>query len=547
MPATIILLLALLIPLSAAAQPDLPELQDHDVLDPAYLEAVGAVIGEILIDNGNIFDLENPKENKLLYRAANRLHIRTLQKTIRHQLLFRPGDIYSQRLLDESARNLRSNKYLENAEIEPVHYADGKVDIRVHTTDVWTLKPRVDVGRNGGTNSGTFGFEESNLLGTGISLSLLHESDVDGVSDMIEFRDRELGGTRYNLLASYSDSNEGSGYVFDLGLPFYALDSRRAHGISALHDDRVDTLYDRGIKQAEYRHTEDSYQLHAGVSSGLKSGWVSRYTAGIGFEEHNYSPDGDASLPRAGVVPPDRKYVYPFVGLEIIQDDYAVLRNHDQIGRVEDILRGTKLNLQLGLASTAFGSTDSALLVDASASKGFGAPSVNSLYTAAELSTRMQGGRAENLLLHTSADWYYRHSPRRQTFAGLKASAGANLDIENPLYLGGDSGLRGYPLRYQGGEQSLLFTLEERFYTRLYPLQLFRIGGAIFFDMGRTWGDNPVGAENLGWLKDVGFGLRVGNNRTGTGKVIHIDLAFPLDGEDSIDSVQFLVEARSTF
>jgi hypothetical protein len=545
-----LLVIVLLVPVftvSARIEAAQPAQVEYDLLSPDYLEAAGTRIGEIIIENGNIFDLEDPLENKMLFRAANRLHIRTWPRIIRRQLLFRPGDLYSQRLMDESARILRSNQYLEDARIEPVRYADGTVDVRVHTTDVWTLNPRLDFGRNGGTNNGTYGFEESNLLGLGISLSLLHDSNVDSETNKIEYRDRELGGTRYGLLAAYSDSDEGSGYQFELGLPFYALDSRRSHGLAVLNEDRIDTLYDRGDKQAEFRHEEDNYRVYAGFSSGLQHGWVRRYSGGLGYEEHAFSADGDATLPSSGILPSDRKFVYPFLAVELLQDEYVVLENHDQIGRVEDVYQGTRLNLQLGYASTAFGSYDNAVMLNAGMSKGFGEPGVNSLYTAADLSTRWQDGQARNLLLETSAGWYHRHSPRRMFYSSVRADIGSNLDIDNPLYLGGDSGLRGYPLRYQGGDRSLLFTIEERYFTSWYPFRLFRIGGAAFFDVGRTWGDNPVGAENLGWLKDVGFGLRIGNNRTGTGKVIHIDLAFPLDGEDDIDSVQFLVEAQATY
>jgi hypothetical protein len=545
---TVICIILLLLPaMVSRAQADTVAMTEPDPLSPACLEAAGARIGVITIDNANIFDLDDPRENNVLFRTANRLHIRALQRIIRRQLLFKTGDLYSQRLTDESARILRSNEYLADAQIKPTHYANGTVDILVHTKDVWTLKPRLDFGRSGGKNAGTIGFEESNLLGTGVSLSLLHVSNVDSTSDRIEYRDRELGNTHYGLLAAYSHSDEGSGYQFDLRLPFYALDSHRSHGLAALSGDGIETLYDRGEPQAEFRNQENNYQVDAGMSSGLHAGWVKRYSGGLGFEENRFSPGGDDTLPMSGVLPPDRRFVYPFLAVEILQDEFSVLKNHDQIGRVEDIFHGTRLKLQLGYASTAFGSLDSAVLLDAGASKGFGEPGVDSVYTLADLSTRWEGGQAENLLLKTAASWYYRHSPRRMLYNSLKVDIGSNLDLDNPLYLGGDSGLRGYPLRYQGGSSSMLYTIEERYFTSWYPFRLFHIGGAVFFDVGRTWGDNPVGTTNLGWLRDVGFGLRVGNNRTGTGKVIHLDLAFPLDGADGIDSVQFLVEAKGTF
>jgi hypothetical protein len=65
--------------------------------DVKQLEAEGAVIHEVILDKRNIFDLSDPKENKWLYRWANRLHIVTRDSVIDNQLLFRPGDTVSSR------------------------------------------------------------------------------------------------------------------------------------------------------------------------------------------------------------------------------------------------------------------------------------------------------------------------------------------------------------------------------------------------------------------------------------------------------------------
>ncbi len=65
--------------------------------------------------------------------------------------------------------------------------------------------------------------------------------------------------------------------------------------------------------------------------------------------------------------------------------------------------------------------------------------------------------------------------------------------------------------------------------------------------MGRTWGRDVTGATSLGMLKDVGFGLRLGSSRSAFGSVVHIDLAFPLDRENNIDNVQFIVETSQQF
>ena len=92
-----------------------------------------------------------------------------------------------------------------------------------------------------------------------------------------------------------------------------------------------------------------------------------------------------------------------------------------------------------------------------------------------------------------------------------------------------------------------LMTLEQRYYTDWYPFRLVYVGGAVFFDMGRTWGRDITGLESSGLLKDVGIGLRLGSSRSSFGNVIHIDLAFPLDGDDDIDDVQLLVQTKGRF
>ncbi len=78
----------------------------------AKLEADGAIVGAVFIDNQNIFDPNDPKDNTKLFRLADRLHIKTRARVVRAQLLFKPGDKYSRRLLDESERILACRQLL---------------------------------------------------------------------------------------------------------------------------------------------------------------------------------------------------------------------------------------------------------------------------------------------------------------------------------------------------------------------------------------------------------------------------------------------------
>jgi hemolysin activation/secretion protein len=146
-----------------------------------------------------------------------------------------------------------------------------------------------------------------------------------------------------------------------------------------------------------------------------------------------------------------------------------------------------------------------------------------------------------------NASWFLTTSERSKLFVRVSGDAGHNLDLDHYLEIGGDTGLRGYPLRYQNGDERAQATVEERLYTDWFLFRLLHIGGAAFFDMGRTWGTTAVPTPQLGMLKDVGVGLRLGNARSAYGSIIHIDLATPLDARGSISKLQFLVSTQQTY
>jgi outer membrane translocation and assembly module TamA len=251
------------------------------------------------------------------------------------------------------------------------------------------------------------------------------------------------------------------------------------------------------------------------------------------------------TLPAA--IPVDRKLVYPFFGLEIVEDRYAKSSNRDQIGKTEDFLMGTRLSTTLGWSDQDFGANTDAVLYWASVSHGFGSIDRNALLLAVSASGRITNGDTQNTLATLSARYYSHQSRKRLLFATVDTTLGDDLDLDNPVQLGGDSGLRGYPLRYQSGDAKILLTVEQRYFTDWYPFRLVRIGGAVFFDAGRTWGENPLGGSSLGWLRDIGLGLRFATTRSGVRKIVHLDIAFPLDGDQSIDNVQILLGSKRSF
>ncbi|MEJ0035434.1 MAG: BamA/TamA family outer membrane protein [Gammaproteobacteria bacterium] len=537
--------------------PDVRARTTHERLDrpvgvpsDAELESAHARIGTVTILAHNIFDTARPEENTSLFRLANELHLRTHAATVRSQLLFAEGARYDGRLLQESERILRTTRYLQDANIRPVAWHDGLVDVEVITHDVWTLNPGVSFGRKGGKNSTGVGIEELNFLGLGKQLSFERKSNVDRTSTALRYVDPQLLSSWWRLTAGYSDNSDGRTKEFDLEHPFYALDTRWATGFTGKTDERVDSLYNLGKIRDQFGVAEKNGTIYGGWSRGLRDGWTTRLTYGATYDESRFHSVIGETGPTQ-LVPADRKLVYPWLGYEWIQDEYEKTRNRDQIEKTEDFLLGLHAHTQLGYATTSLGSDRNAWMFDAGLSRGFAPGSRHRILLSSTVTGRHDSTGFADVRSEVAARYYFRQSDRRLLFLSATVDAASNLDPDHQILLGGENGLRGYPLRYQAGEGSWLVTAEQRFFTNWYPFRLFNVGGAIFTDIGRTWGGNTGGTPSrglsLGVLKDVGFGLRFGNSRSALGNVLHVDVAVPLDGGSDIQKVQFLVSTQRSF
>ena len=511
----------------------------------AELQAAGAVVGEIRIVTDNIFDTGDPKENNFLFRLANTLHIRTRPGTIERTLLFKSGEPLSVRLIEESERLLRNNRYLYDVSIRPVGWHDGIADIEVRTRDTWTLDPGFSFSRAGGSNSSGLSLKEYNFLGTGVSLGISRSSNVDRKGTQFDIATDHAFDGWTQIAYSYATLDDGERQSFKFGRPFYALDTRWAAGFSAAKDDRIDAVYKGGDVIGEYRHKQELTELHGGWSRGLVDGWTQRYSVGLSYQDDVYGLDPTRTAPPQ--IPMDQKTVGPFLRYELIEDSYEKLNNRNSIQRVEYFLTGFSSGLQLGHAFSGLGSTRDLWLYSGSVGNGYEFSGDHNLQLAGSFSGQYGDGRGERQRISGSARYYRPQGTRTLFYAAASADALHNPDIGDLLLLGGDNGLRGYPLRYQTGEQRVLFTLEERVYTDWYPFRLFRVGGAVFFDYGRAWGGDIQNTANPGWLSDVGFGLRLLSARSAYGNVLHADIAFPLNADSSIKSVQFLLKTKASF
>jgi hemolysin activation/secretion protein len=144
---------------------------------------------------------------------------------------------------------------------------------------------------------------------------------------------------------------------------------------------------------------------------------------------------------------------------------------------------------------------------------------------------------------------YFRsQAPLRSFFASISGTFSHNLNINQQVVLGGDTGARGYDSRFQTGDHRIVLTLEERQYTDWHILNLVRPGFAIFVDAGRVWQAGISDNLKDKYLLNAGFGIRLASSKADVGSIVHIDFAFPLTNrnEQDVDSLQITVNIKKS-
>lgn len=518
--------------------------------DLVALQAAGLRIGEVRIVAQDIFDTADAQEDRALFRLANRLHRVTRPEVVRRELLFASGEPLDARRIDESERRLRGLRLFHEVRIVPLAVHDNRVDLEVRTRDTWSLDPGFSAGRAGGSSSGGFALREYNLAGSGIAIGLARSRDVDRDTREATLSVPRLGAAGSRLELGLARTSDGHRRLLGLRQGFDALDDRSAWGLELRDEARIDRLYAAGEETGGHAHQLRRAELMVGRSDGLHEGRVRRWSAGLAAEQDRYGPAEGLNGPAA--LPADRRWRGPWLQVEHIDDRWQRELNRDLIGRPEYFALGLRARVRMGRNLPAWGGSDTGWRLNAEASHGQALDDGTSDATAGTRMSRLtlQADRRPDgwqTRLGLSTQLYRPQDRRRLLYAAISADAVWRPDPAEPLRLGGDNGLRGYPLRYQSGERRVLATLEQRFYTDLYLWRLLRIGGAVFADVGRAWGGADANAHDPGWLGDVGAGLRVVSTRSAFANVLHLDVAVPLGAHGDIRRWQWGLKTHGSF
>jgi hypothetical protein len=484
----------------------------------------GKRISAIEIVTLEVFDEHDPMPD-----FVNIFHTTTRKRVIAQELLFGIGDAYSQRRMDETARNLKSLIQLSLVLLVPVaDTAPGKVRLLVITKDVWSLRlnSNFQVGPDGLTYL-LLNPTEWNVAGTHANVGGLFVLKRSTYSAGMTLSHGRILGSRLAGSASGSiifnratGSAEGSFGTFSYGLPRYSEKQPWYYGVSLTWDEgltRVSVRPSEGAPLALWPYHRErfldvtSFTRSFGVKHKLELSFGAEADRRVyrSRAPADAAPERRAAFERREVPLSDTR-VSPFFQLARFDNHFLKTIELETLGLQEDVRLGPELLLKLYPASTRLGSSRDMLGVISGL--GYTQPIRDGLIrlNLASLVEYAQAGRHQakvTVALRVA-------SPRlgfgRFIFDGLAENRYQNY-LRLKSSLGGDGRLRGYPAAdteavgsasQRGGD---LVAMNAEFRTSAVDILSAQCGLAAFYDMGGA-------AERFGDItlkESTGLGLRV--------------------------------------
>jgi len=564
--------LLLFLPVSAAASgyADLGKLE-REAVDDALAqrglaiepEPQGKVIGAVHVVNLDVF---LPRERVPLV-WANIFHRTTREHHIRRESLLQAGDRYDQDLAEETTRNLQDPTLSNVVAVLPVKSATpGQVDVLIVTRDVWSLRFNQDYEiQESQLTYYTASLSENNLFGWRKNLAAVFVMDQGEMSLGPNYIDPNILGTRLRLQAAFywiwarqigeiaAGPREGTSSRLHLEYPLWALARRWGASADFNHFDgvvrnflgtnlcqvRLDGILRNACDTAPTTSSDVPwlYRLKTVNTSAVVTRSFPRPTliqrVSVGHELSLARPSFTSDFPYAEgssqraqfaqeVFPLSERLADLFLRYELFTPRFRSYRDLNTFDFREDVRLGPSLSLKAGQASTLFGSDKALSLfqssLDLSVDWWGGLQSVGGSWE-----SRLEEGEMTDQLVQGRASLA---TPVLGRFVRIVAAGNVGFLLENRrkryFQVGGDTGLRGYPVNeFIGYGARYIGHVEAR--TMALKLAFLRLGGLVFFDAGHAAAD----AGGLMFYDDVGVGLRLLIPQLNL-YAIRADWAFPL-------------------
>lgn len=195
----------------------------------------GKIIRNITIETLDPFGYSVTNEKKVpkrkLENFGNSVHIKTKEITIRNIMLFKKYDKLDAKLLLESERLIRSQRYIREVKIVPVDIPKNKdsIDIKIRVLDSWTLIPTGSLS----SSESSVKLTERNILGFGhlISGNIKNRFDTKERAVYAQYSINNIKNTYFRFDLDYANEfNNDSKRSVNINRSFYSVITKNAGG-----------------------------------------------------------------------------------------------------------------------------------------------------------------------------------------------------------------------------------------------------------------------------------------------------------------------------
>lgn len=517
----------------------------------------------------DIFDLTEQNSNFIHY-WANFFHIKTKEKTLQNEAAFFLQKCrFTEADLEELERHLRGKKYIRDARVS---LENDKV--QVETWDNWSMMPTVTYGRKGGENKYAFGLKDRNLLGLGINTEFEYYSNDQRSGYKIESIFPLFLQNNIQLGINFTNNDDGKSRAVFLDKKFVSFNTRRAFKVGFNNYERVDTIFHQGIIASQYVHEQSYATAEWNWLASNDTTSTVRYGIGFTHEQHEFSPNAIevALFPKdihsnhcqsqlcantlpdqtttsfnQPLLPQNRAFNYPFVKIQFVQKQFKKLNNLHLINRTEDFNFGWDTEFKIGTDLTGNAKSPD-LLWQLITSKGFYLTPEQQWFISAKYEGEIYADNDNNRqYLSLKNEYFHKLSSMWAGYLKNETKFSTNQFLDVPVELGGESGVRGYPLQYRHGQHSTQFTAEARYYPQINIYKLLELGAAAFIDTGRVFNPSPAKTQKETWLSSIGLGARFYSTHSSEARVIHLDLIRPLTEDPNVNRWEFRVVTKHSF
>ena len=515
-----------------------------------------------------------------LYRwLQDNLHWMSTDAAIRGLLITAPGDSADALRISETARLLRTQRFLADASVTERQDSTGKHILRAETWDQWSLSLPLSISRPGGKVSWIVGVSEANLLGSGQQVGGYYSSTPIRTSWLLNYASNNFAMTSGRLAFAAANNSDGFSGSFEIGKPLrsrYDAWGVMISGARSSYTRIVDVPSDlrdqlqvqdpTGWPKGEAQWFLQPHSLRENLRLTLTVGGgqdvrILGSLIGEWYQDTvgrtSYQPagglapsllrrmQGDAVLRDWADPRPSRKDMRFGGSLQVKNVRYWSAHNFQNLKWTEDVPLGWMLESTYLINQQSDGDRKSAAWLKQAGSWSL-LPYRDWYLAAGGAAEWFAGGETGPDQGAGTGKVEVRWFPRKnwQTLAaGSMDAAFFQKEAWAQYTLGEDNGLPGYSASELVGKSRMLLTVEERWTP---PLEAFTVvpALAVFAGTGQI-SSTPVPWEGQGWKSGFGFGLRIGMSRSIDGVVNHLSVARPWGGASAFSLDPWVVSFGS--